>query len=237
MRRSHARAAFTLVEVIVALAIMAVIATLAWSTVLASMQARDFLEEQDAVDRSARVAIAQITRELELAFLTANTGAVNAYKTVFVGKDSGDLDQLWFATTAHRRTVRDSRACDQAEVTLWTEEDPHSEGGLLVLLHRETDFVDEEPDKGGAIQPLASAVKRFDLRYLDPTTNEWRAEWDTASVDTSGRLPRAVQIVLTIVGPDPTDDDRTLEHPYLTTVLIERAPRLKQDFFSDGGGK
>lgn len=223
---SARRAGFTLVEVVVALAILSVIGLLSWGAVNGALQARDYLESSDEVDRSARLALGRITRELSLAFLTSNTGAVATYKTVFIGKDSEGGDQLWFSTMAHHRSIRDAREGDQAEVTLWTEPDPNGEGGEYALLHRESGRIDEEPDKQGVVLPLATGVARFDLRYLDGQTSEWRDEWDTTGPDTPNRLPRAVQIVLVLTGPDPDDDERTVEHPYLTTVLLERGQRL-----------
>lgn len=225
-RSTRLAAGFTLVEVVVALAILSVIGMLSFGALSGALQARDYLESSDEVDRSARMALARISREIRLAFLTANTGATSTYKTVFIGKDGDPSDQIWFATMAHRRSLRDAREGDQAEVTIWAEPDPHGEGGELALLHREAGRIDEEPDKQGVVLPLATGVTRFDLRYLDAQTGEWRDEWDTTSVDTPNRLPRAVQIVLVLTGPDPNDEDRTLEHPYLTTVLIERGERM-----------
>lgn len=225
-RNARLAAGFTLVEVVVALAILSVIGMLSFGALSGALQARDYLESSDEVDRSARMALARISREIRLAFLTANTGASSTYKTVFIGKDGDPSDQIWFATMAHRRSLRDAREGDQAEVTIWAEPDPHGEGGELALLHREAGRIDEEPDKQGVVLPLATGVTRFDLRYLDAQTGEWRDEWDTTSVDTPNRLPRAVQIVLVLTGPDPNDEDRTLEHPYLTTVLIERGERM-----------
>lgn len=230
------RRGFTLLEVMVALGIMAVIAALTWGALAGAFQARDFLEESDQHDRSARVALGRISRELSLAFLTSHTDAVNTYRTVFIAKDGDGDDQVWFSTLAHRRTIRDSRECDQSEITLWTESDPNGGSGDLVLLHRESGWIDHEPDKGGTVLPLATSVARFDLRYLDSETGEWRDEWDTTGADTPNRLPRAVEITLVLRGPDPEDEDSTVEKPYLTTVLVERANRLKKSMLSGNSG-
>ncbi len=235
-RRPAPRRGFTLIEVMVALVIMGVIAGLTWGALSGSLETRDYLDEQDELDRSARIALSRLQRELSLAFLTTNTSATNAYQTVFVAKDADGADQVWFSTLAHRRTIRDSRECDQAEVTLWTEDDPDGESGDLVLLHRESERIDEEPDKGGVVLPLATSVASFDLRYLDPTTGEWRDEWDTEGSETTDRLPRAVEIKLVLRGPDPDVEDATVERPYLTTVLVERATRLQKSLLSGDQG-
>ena len=233
MRR--ARAGFTLIEVIIALGIMVMIAGLAWSTLAGSIKLRDVLAEDDKIARSARVTLNKLSNELELAYLTDNTSAMNTYRTVFVGEDDGDESVLWFATTSHRRTYMNSRECDQAEVTVWTEEDPEI-SGQMVLLHRETGLIDQEPDEGGAILPLARGVTKFQLRYFDGTIGEWRETWDTQGAETPNRLPRAVQIVLGLAAPDPDDEDDFIEQIYVRTIIVERADRTTQSALSGSGG-
>ena len=226
---------FTLIEVVIAIAVMAIISALAWETIAGSIRARDYLAFEDDLDRSGRVALARVERELTLAFLTPNVGAVNTYRTVFVGKDDNDTDQVWFATRAHRRSTANARESDQTEITLWCEPDPDN-NNRSVLMHREAQRIDQEPDKDGVIQPLARDVSRFDLRYLDPRSGEWQDNWDTAGADTPNRLPRAVQVVLTIAKTDPDDDDEVIERTFVTTVMVEGANRLARSATSGTGG-
>ena len=227
------RRGFTLIEVIVALGVMVVIATVAWSTMASTMKMRDYMEQEDEISRTARVAMTRITRNLSLAFLTDNTTAVNTYMTVFVGQDNDTADTVWFATKAHRRTYRDARECDQAEVTLFTDTDPDNPSRKVLLL-RESPRIDQYPDRDGAVLPLATGVVRFDLRYLDPEIPEWKDEWDTTGAETPGRLPRAVEVVLTLMGPDPDDPDAEVERPYVATVLIETSKEMKKSLLSGG---
>jgi hypothetical protein len=97
--------------------------------------------------------------------------------------------------------------------------------------------IDEEPAEGGRVYPLAYNVKEFNLRYLDPKTNEWLDEWDSRSGDTANRLPRSVEIALELIAVDPEDPDRTIEVPYLASVNVEYADRLTQSSLSNGGGQ
>ena len=232
-RRQSIRSGFTLLEVLVALGVMVVIATIAWSTVAQTMDLRDYLDEADTLNRSARVTLTRLSRELEV--LTNNTSAVNTYRTVFVGKDQDDEDEIWFATRTHRRLYRDSRECDQTEITIWTEEDKEDRG-KLVLYHREAPRIDQDPDKAGAILPLARSVTRFDLRYLDSKTGEWSDEWDSTAVEHTNTLPRAVQMVLGLSGPDPDDPDSNIERTFVQTVLIDAASEIKKSLLNSNGG-
>jgi hypothetical protein len=84
--------------------------------------------------------------------------------------------------------------------------------------------------------PLARNVSRFDLRYLDHTNGEWQDEWDTLGAETPNRLPRAVQVVLTLLAEDPIDEDTLVERSYLTTIMVETAPRLQQSATAGGSG-
>ncbi|HJN73064.1 MAG TPA: type II secretion system protein GspJ [Myxococcota bacterium] len=227
------RKAMTLVEVMVALGILAVIGTITIATLSNTLQARELLSENDAHQQSVRVALDTVTRELELAYLTFNTQVPNSYVTVFVAKDETPVDNLWFATLAHQRLYRNSRESDQSEISIWAEDDPEMEGAY-VLMHREAPRIDHEPDKDGVIYPLAYGVTRFTIRFLDPTTCEWADEWDSTSTEQDGRLPRAAQIVLGVMGPDPDDADNEelVERSYATTVLLQYGKRARCDLFS-----
>jgi general secretion pathway protein J len=218
------RAGFTLLEVIVALAVFAIIAGLTFGTIASALNTRDLLEADDAVNQSARIAISRIRRDLSLAYLTTNTGAVNTYQTLFIAHDQNP-DQLWFASLTHQRLYRGARESDQTEITYWTEDDPDT-SGALVLLRREAPRIDNYPERDGTIAPLAYDVTAFDVRFLDSQTNEWREEWDTTGIDTPNRLPRAAQVSLTLLAPDPEDAEKTVERSWATTVMLEFAPRL-----------
>ncbi len=226
------RSGFTLIEVIVSLVLVAGIAAFTFSSLRSSFAMRDYMEQQDVTDRSARVALQKIARELRLAFLTKNTTAVNTYRTVFVGKNNGEQDALFFATFAHRRMYYGTPEGDQAEVTIWTDDGPD---GTKILYHRESGRIDEDPDSGGTILPLASGVVTFDLDFLNSQTGDWAEEWDSTGAE-QNKLPRAVEILLVLQGPDPDDDEETIDHTYLTTVMLDMAEPINKDTTEEAGG-
>ena len=235
MQRMGAQRGLTLIEVVISLGILVFMGAMTWQTIAGSLMLRDILEYEDSVARSARVAMDQIKKELRVAFLTSNTTAVNTYQTVFIGKDGGDEDQLWFNTMAHRRKYVGAREGDQAEVTLWIEKGTRETE--QVLFHRESGRVDHEPEKGGVVLPMITHVKTFNLRYLDGTINEWTDEWDSTGPDQSNRLPRAVEITLVIEKEHPeTGDEQTFT--FLNTVVLETAVPMKRSLLAgDGGGR
>lgn len=226
----RARRGFTLLEIIVSVSILALIGMLTFATVGTALDARDWLEKDDAANQSARVAMDRLHRDLELAWLTPNVQAVNTFKTIFIAK-SNDPDQLWFTALSHRRMHANARESDQTEITYWTEDDPEKDDAL-VLLRREAPRIDQEPEKGGAILPLAYGVKTFNVRFLDPTTNTWKDEWDTTGADTPYRLPRAARIVLEMYAPDPDEPDRDVTRTYASTVLLAYGPPVTRQLLA-----
>lgn len=221
----RARRGLTLFETMIAISILVVLGAVGFASLEGAIEMNDLLAKGDITTRSARVALDRLRRELALAYLTPNRQqnvSIPSYTTVFVGEDRNP-DQAWFTTFAHQRLYRNSAECDQAEVSVWVDDAPRDGGPGEVLFHRESARVDELPDEDGRIWPLAYHVETFNLRYLNSRTFEWADEWDSRSVDTPYELPRAVQIGLVLKKPDPDDDRRTVDVPFLTTVSLNYA--------------
>ena len=221
------RRGLTLMETMVSIAILLIMSAIVFESLHNSVEFHNLLDQRDETIRTARVAMSKLTRDLQLAYLTPNKLAVNSYQTVFVGLDE-EPSKLFFASLNHQRLYLDSRECDQTEITVWAEEAPQDHGKGYVLYHREAPRIDEEPAEDGGIWPLAYNVRSFQLRYLDQQSNSWQPSWDTRSATTPYRLPRAVEIALVLIAPDPSDPsgEDTVDVPFLETVLLEYAPRL-----------
>lgn len=219
------RRGMTVLEVMVAVSVVLVMALIVAESMRSSITFNELLSDRDSVTRQARVALSRMRRDIQLAFLTPHQQVANNYRTVFVGLDE-DPDRLYFATLAHQRIYANSRECDQAEVTLWAEPSPRDVGEGYILYLRESERIDEEPDEGGRIHPLAYNVRSFNLRYFDAQKQEWVNQWDTRSSDTPYRLPRAVEIGLVLIAPDPENRDRTVDVPFLSTVLLHYGERI-----------
>jgi hypothetical protein len=234
-RGRRARRGLSILDVMISVGILLM---LSMFTVIAIQNAAKVAELMKNQDRSFRTPLLMLRRQVQLAYLTESLTAAERFRTVFVGTD-GEPDSLWFVTRGHQRRYRDSRESDLAEVTIWGERMPRIDGFEsegLVLYQRVSPIVDHEPDEGGTIQPIAYNVKSFNLRYLDGRVNTWRDEWDSRSGDAPNMLPRAVEITMVMLVPDPKRKGRFLDRPIQTSVTLEfAAPMVQQRANQDFG--
>jgi general secretion pathway protein J len=225
------RRGLTLLEILVSITILGMIGLITWQTLATTTDVRLYIENDQRRSKEVDSALSRIERDLSLAFLTKSTTAVNTYQTVFIGRDEADMDVLFFATKAHQRTIRNTRECDQAEITLWAESDPDALS-TYVLYHREAGRIDQEPDVGGTIIPILRNVTSFDLKYLDPENGEWRDDWDSTGVETPNRLPRAIQLVISVQYTDPDEPSEIEDSTFVRTIMLETAPEITQSLLS-----
>jgi general secretion pathway protein J len=194
------RRGFTLLELMVAMAVMASISLLIYSAFSGLQRSREGILRVTDRYREGRMAMDLIVRDLSSAFLTNNlpvSGTPPVKTTAFIGKPGAPVDRLDFATFAYRRLTADSHESDQAEVSYFGAPDPES--GTVELLRRVDPIVDTDPERGGRVEVLATDVGLFDVQYLDPLTGLWTEEWDTRQGAGPGyRLPYQVRVILVL---------------------------------------
>jgi general secretion pathway protein J len=196
---------FTLVEVMIAMAITAVIGAMALGAFQRSHAARVAVEEQDERVSGARAALGRMAREVTSAFVSEHYDRLR-YRdrpTVFKGRDGGERDSLLFTTMAHTRGIRDVRESDQSVIEYYVDPDPEAPGENA-LFRREKVRIDDEPDRGGTKAVLLRHVTGFDVTYWDWQKEEWARDWSTAPGDRP-LLPTRVRMKLTLRMPDGKD--------------------------------
>jgi general secretion pathway protein J len=201
----HRPRGFTLVEVLIAVGITAVVGAMALGAFQRSHAARVAVEEQDERVGGARGALGRMAREVSSAFISEHFDRLR-YRdrpTVFKGRDGGDRDSLLFATMAHTRAVRDARESDQSVVEYYVDSDPEAQSEYA-LFRREKVRIDDEPDRGGTKAVLVRHVTGFDVTYWDWQKQEWSRDWSTAPGDRT-LLPTRVKMKLTLRMPDGKD--------------------------------
>ncbi|WP_437937850.1 type II secretion system protein GspJ [Sorangium sp. So ce341] len=201
-RRRRRSGGVTLLEVIVSVAILAIIGTLIYGAFDGMSRSRAGISRISDRYHQGRGAIARISRELQAAFLSRHQPAdknIVVRLTAFTGEDSSPADRVDFTAFAHRRLLRNAHESDQCEIGYFGSRDP--ERDKLDLVRREAKFIDLEPTRGGVVNVLAEDIESFDVRYLDPITGEWVDSWDsTQPAAQFERLPSQVWVTLVLNG-------------------------------------
>lgn len=220
-RRSVTRG-MTLVEVLVAMVVLAFISMAMYGAIDGMRRSRSGVERITDRYREGRMAMARMTREITSAYLSEHKPIDESLwvkRTIFKGDSSSPADRLDFNSFANRRLKTETRESDQLELTYFGAEDPENEQ-VIDLLRRSSTFLDEDPDKGGRVDVMASDIDLFDLEYLDPLTGRWHDEWDSSSVvGEKGRLPRQVKIVLVLNGGSRRSDEDSRSKIRLVTKV------------------
>jgi general secretion pathway protein J len=198
-------AGFTLLEAMIAMAIMAMMGTLIWSSFGPSFQLKEEVEAQADQDGAIRQAVNRMAREISMAFLS-NDYDKTRYRemtTFFDGRrNAGNRDRLMFTTLAHQRLYENALESDQVVVEYRILEDPLV-SGQLNLMRREKTVLDDQPDRGGSEEVLCEDVQGVAFRYWDDQKKEWVEDWNTKDVSRAGQLPFRVEITL-LAGPAGT---------------------------------
>ncbi|GHG74770.1 general secretion pathway protein GspJ [Comamonas sp. KCTC 72670] len=213
--RRHTRG-FTLMEVMVAVAITALMGTVVAMAFQTGLTAKETVEVDADRYRQVRVAMNRMGREIGSAFVSDRYDNTrfrdqNDRPTNFVGK----RDRLLFTTFAHQRLYTDVKESDQAIVEYFVETAADRQAnGRMDLKRRVNANIDERMEEGGHVDVLFEGVKELQFEYWDSDKREWDDEWDTRRTERKTILPTRVRV--TVVAVDETGK----EARYVTQARI-----------------
>jgi general secretion pathway protein J len=206
-----ARRGFTLIEVLIAVAITSAMGVMTLGAFRQVYRAQEIARAQGDRYAGARLALTRLARELSMAFLSDHydkytSRAYRERPTVFVGSE----DQVLFATFAHVRLARDAKESDQAVVEYVVEASPDT-AGEQALFRREKPRIDDEPERGGRKDLVADHVRGLRLEYWDTKRKDWAREWTTRQLEHKDELPSRVRIALEVTLADGRAETFTTE--------------------------
>jgi general secretion pathway protein J len=213
----RARSGMTMVEVMVAMAILSIVASTLYTSFAQTARIKVRVEASLDREHEIRSGIERIAQELATSYTSAQRNINETLRTMitgFIAKEEGSNTRVSFTSFSHRRLYRNAHESDQNEIAYFITQDPE-ESGQDVLARREQRRVDDDLDKGGQSQILITNVTKFELSFYDPLTQEWSATWDTTqSMAQPNRLPLQAKINVTVPnltgrGPDQTFGTRT----------------------------
>ncbi|HTA90568.1 MAG TPA: prepilin-type N-terminal cleavage/methylation domain-containing protein, partial [Polyangiaceae bacterium] len=118
---------FTLVELLVAIVILASISMLIYSAFSSMKRSREGLERLQDRYREGRQALTRITRDLQSAYISLHApllASLMVQKTAFIGTTGTPADRVDFDSFSNRRIDRDSHVSDQCELSYFGSSDP-----------------------------------------------------------------------------------------------------------------
>jgi general secretion pathway protein J len=222
MRRARG---FTLIEVMVAVSILAIITTLTWASFKQTFNTKSAIEAQAGRYRTVRLALDRLARELSMAYVSQDEDTSQAERrTRFVSKHRSDIDELLFSYLGHQRLYQDANEADTALVGYYAARD-RDDSRKTNLMRRETRRLsnyklDEQP---GEADIVCDDVVRLKLDFYDARSDKkaWVEEWNTTSTDGQpDRLPSKIRITLTV------RDERGKEVPFQTEVRVAMSEPL-----------
>lgn len=186
---------FTLLEIMVAVAILAMISVLSWQSLVQMMNSQAITEDRDEMLAGLRIVFDKMFTDTAQAFLVSadHEGIKQSSQPTFAGAS----DVLNFATLSGRRYFPGAPGSDQCEVGYYLESDD-TDPGTYKMMRRESDWIDDKPDEGGKAYPIIESVKKLQFEYYDAFKKEWKAEWDSSKLSGHKKLPRAIRLTLVL---------------------------------------
>jgi len=203
---------FTLLEIILAVAVLAVVGTMVYGGFSQTALNKARVEEDVEHSRIVHMALERMARELTMAFVSTHANPsldLRVVETAFIGKNNGKDDRVDFTSFSHRRLYRNARESDQNEISYFVTQHP-DDRDVQVLARREQNRIDEDPRRGGKSQILVENIEEFNLEYFDPLLSDWVQTWDTEDVLAQpNRLPTQIRILLSVKDPRRRGETQT----------------------------
>jgi type II secretion system protein J len=206
--RRSPQAGLTLLEVMLAIAILAVMMTLAWKTIANTSDTKKVFEAYEERNHELRMALGQVVHDLEHAYLSFNEDRNAAHpRTMFIAKSSMRMPEIRFSTLDHRVLWADANESEQTVISYVPHDNPDHPGATDWIRREQRRMSNEPPDSEPAdFDVLVHDIAGVKLEFWNWKNNEWQDHWDTTQADgQKGQLPSRVRITLTVKGPDDKD--------------------------------
>lgn len=177
---------FTLVEVLVALAIFALMAVFAYRGLGAVLQTREHLSEDNRRWRDLALMLRQLEQDLDMAVDRPVRDGADLVQAALTGSPEASGEQAALLSVSRMGDAwRQGAAADvQRHGYRLTQ------GRIEQLVWP---VLDQAPHTQPDVQPLLARVRRFELRYLDDA-GQWQPRWPLPGGRTS--LPAALEAVV-----------------------------------------
>lgn len=219
--RRHRRG-LTLIEILIATAILGLMMMIAWSTIKSASNARTTFEAIEDRNHEIRVGLNRLVFDLEHVYLSKNeTGTTDNRLAYFIGKD----DEVRFSSFGHQTLWADSNESDQTVVAYFLDDDPSARGkDALFRKELRRPSIEMPWDRlPGELDILIGAVDKLEIEYWDWKDKDWQRDWDSTKADgEADRVPTRVRIKLTYANGRGDELTMTTE----ARLMLEEAPQF-----------
>lgn len=201
MRRRAAYRGLTLLEVMIASAVMVVMMALAWRTISNTSDRRRTFEAYEERNHELRMALDRCVRDFEAAYLSRNEDATASNpRTMFVAKAKTPVPSVRFSTLGHRVLWADANESDQT-VIQYLAHSSRDRPGQYDWVRREQRRQSNQPpeEEPSDYDVLVRDIVAVRLEFWNWKNLAWQETWDTTQSDGQrGWLPSRVKITVTV---------------------------------------
>lgn len=215
------RYGFTLMEVIIAVGITAMLGSLLAFSFHATAKTREETSQMAERYRQVRGAMTRLCRELSAAYVSDRydkTRYRDAYDrpTNFVGQ----RERLMFSTLANQRLHADAKMSDQMLVEYQVKS--AMERGVRDrkdLFRRVKTVFEDSLERGGTEDVIFEGISSIQFAYWDSEKKDWVDEWDTRRAERQSKLPTRVRVTLTA----PDEDGKPARYTTQARIVLNTA--------------
>jgi prepilin-type N-terminal cleavage/methylation domain-containing protein len=193
-RRASSQPGFTLIELMVAVAILGLILVMLAGSFHAVAAGKTQAEGRIAAEQESRALLWQLSNEIRGTVATQNVPS----HVIVIGRgqmeNNAPLDSLSISTLdpGHRRALEGFGAEDTVSYT--TATNPNHRGWFLLLRSQGSGLL----SNGGTSAPVIVANSLLSIHFRFYDGNLWTESWNSEALPPGRQLPQAIQIDLVI---------------------------------------
>lgn len=208
MSRRNSQAGLTLMEVMIASAVMVIMMALAWRTIGNTSDARRTFGKYQERNHEIRMALGRAVADFEAAYLSRNEDQNATHpRTLMIGKNGSKVPEIRFSTLGHRVLWADANESEQTVIeylAVNSRENPGQTDWVRAEYRRLSNLPKEEVP--AEYDVLVRNIESLKLEYWNWKNLDWQDTWDTTQSDGQrGMLPSRVRITLTVKGQEDRD--------------------------------